>query len=89
MTATFAAAPASVFATPTHTSPSAVVTFPTQGEGIVENQSHNSTERPLTRSHHTTNADREFDQIARKLTAGKLTLEYLVAYSIEAYSTKR
>lgn len=32
--------------------------------------------------------DAEFDHISRKLTAGPLTLEYLVAYSIEAFSKR-
>lgn len=33
-------------------------------------------------------ASAHFDEISRKLTAGPLTLEYLVAYSIEAYSKR-
>jgi|GEM_PF-6365263 len=33
-------------------------------------------------------ADQDFDHISRKLTAGPLTLEYLVAYSIETYSAR-
>lgn len=35
-----------------------------------------------------TTPEAEFDEISRKLTAGPLTLEYLVSYAIEAYSKR-
>lgn len=47
---------------------------------------------PTTRNRlvgkHTQTPAEAFDEISRKLTAGPLTLEYLVAYSIEAYSKR-
>lgn len=45
-------------------------------------------QRTQVADNHTQTPAQAFDEISRKLTAGPLTLEYLVAYSIEAYSKR-